>query len=141
MEIRFPNNPEEWSQYFALRYKVLRQDWNQPEGSEILPDDDHAIHLIAIQDEQVLGAARMHYAENYAQIRCVAIDKNHQYKGIGKKLMLELEKIAKTNNIQKIILEARDNAIPFYEKIGFKIAKMSYLLFGTIPHFTMEKSI
>ncbi len=141
MEIRFPKNPEEWSQYFELRFKVLREPWNQPEGSELLPDDDSAIHLIAIENNQIIGAARMHYEENYAQIRCVAIDPAFQSKGIGKQLMLSLEKIAKKNDYSKILLEARDNAIPFYEKIGYKITKMSYLLFGTIPHFTLTKSI
>lgn len=141
MEIRFPNTPEEWSQYFALRFKVLRQPWNQPEGSELLPDDDQAIHLIAIDNNQVFGVARMHFETSYAQIRCVAVDTPQQGKGIGKKIMLELEKIAKKNHQSTILLEARDNAIPFYENLGYKIRKMSYLLFGTIPHFTLEKKI
>jgi predicted GNAT family N-acyltransferase len=38
-----------------------------------------------------------------------------------------------------MILEARENAVPFYKSLGYEILKKSYLLFGEIQHYTMHK--
>ena len=34
IEIRSPKTDKEWVEYYDLRYRVLRQPWNQPIGSE-----------------------------------------------------------------------------------------------------------
>ncbi|MHA8063099.1 GNAT family N-acetyltransferase [Aquirufa aurantiipilula] len=140
MEIRSPQNPEEWEAYFQLRFKVLREPWNQSPGSEHLPDDQAAIHVFAIENNQVIGVARMHESNLLqGQVRCVAVDHAHQGKGIGKLIMEYLEKVGKENHWHEIILEARENAVPFYTNLGYIIEKESYLLFGEIQHYTMKK--
>lgn len=40
-----------------------------------------------------------------------------------------------------IVLNARENAIKFYEKNGYHIIEKSYLLFGKIQHYKMIKRI
>jgi predicted GNAT family N-acyltransferase len=55
--------------------------------------------------------------------------------------MLHLEEKAMFMGIQEIILEARENAVPFYKSIGYVIEKESYLLFGEIQHYRMKKEI
>ncbi|TBH75783.1 GNAT family N-acetyltransferase [Aquirufa nivalisilvae] len=140
MEIRSPNNPDEWEAYFQLRFKVLREPWNQAAGSEHLPDDQNAIHVLAIENNHVLGVARMHESSPLqGQVRCVAVDHSQQGKGIGRLIMKYLEQKAKENLWQEIILEARENAVPFYKSLGYQIEKESYLLFGEIQHYTMKK--
>ncbi|CAM4143290.1 GNAT family N-acetyltransferase [Aquirufa beregesia] len=140
MEIRSPQNPEEWEAYFQLRFEILREPWNQASGSEHLPDDQAAIHVFAIENKQVLGVARMHESNSQqGQVRCVAVASSHQGQGIGKLLMDYLEHKAKESNWKEIILEARENAVPFYTKLGYVIEKESYLLFDEIQHYTMKK--
>jgi ribosomal protein S18 acetylase RimI-like enzyme len=73
------------------------------------------------------------------QVRCVAVANNQQGKGIGKKLMGFLEDTAKAKGWTEMILEARENAVPFYKSLGYEILKKSYLLFGEIQHYTMHK--
>lgn len=142
MEIIQPTTPSDWSKYYALRFEVLREPWNQPLGSEMLEDDPSAMHAMIVEDEQVLAVARLHQAaEGLGQVRCVAVAGNQQGKGLGKKLMLFLEEKAKQEGLSRIILEARENAVPFYESLGYKVTKESYLLFGAIQHYTMEKSL
>ncbi len=34
IEIRSPKTELEWVNYYDLRYRILRQPWNQPIGSE-----------------------------------------------------------------------------------------------------------
>lgn len=140
MKIISPSSIEEWQLYYQLRFTVLREPWNQAPGSEVLSDEKEAIHAMVISDGIALGVARMHESSPYqGQVRCVAVASNQQGKGIGKILMAHLEKIAKEKKWKEIILEARENAVPFYQSLGYQISKESYLLFGEIQHYTMHK--
>jgi N-acetylglutamate synthase-like GNAT family acetyltransferase len=142
MEIKSPQTDSEWKAYYALRFNVLREPWNQPHGSEVLADEDQAIHAIAVAGEEVLGVARMHEsATNQGQVRCVAIATIAQGKGIGKAIMAYLEDQAKMKGWTEIVLEARENAVPFYQAIGYTIIAESYLLFGEIQHYRMSKTL
>ena len=142
MEIKSPQTDAEWKAYYALRFNVLREPWNQPVGSEVLADEDQAIHAIAVEDNEVLGVARMHEsAEKQGQVRCVATATAAQGKGIGKAIMAYLEEQAKAKGWTEIVLEARENAVPFYQAIGYNIVAESYLLFGEIQHYRMSKTL
>ncbi|MFM6948525.1 MAG: GNAT family N-acetyltransferase [Aquirufa sp.] len=142
MEIKQPISPEDWKQYYALRFEVLREPWNQPLGSEILQDEELAIHAMIVENDQALAVARLHEAtKGIGQVRCVAVKTKHQGKGLGKILMNYLEEEAKKRGMHQIILEARENAVPFYENLGYRISKESYLLFGEIQHYTMLKQL
>jgi N-acetylglutamate synthase-like GNAT family acetyltransferase len=142
MEIKSPQTDTEWKAYYALRFNVLREPWNQPLGSEVLADEDQAIHAIAVEDGKVLGVARMHEsAEKQGQVRCVATATAAQGRGIGKTIMAYLEEQAKAKGWTEIVLEARENAVPFYQRIGYTIIAESYLLFGEIQHYRMSKTL
>ena len=142
MEIKAPITDAEWKAYYALRFNVLREPWNQPLGSEVLTDEDQAIHAIAVEDNEVIGVARMHEsAAKQGQVRCVAIATAAQGKGIGKVIMAYLEDQAKAIGWTEIVLEARKNAVPFYQAIGYSIVAESYLLFGEIQHYRMSKTL
>ena len=142
MEIKAPQTDSEWKAYYALRFNVLREPWNQPHGSEVLDDEDQAIHAIAVAGEEVLGVARMHEsAAKQGQVRCVAIATAAQGKGMGKAIMAYLEEKAVQKGWIEIVLEARENAVPFYQAIGYTIIAESYLLFGEIQHYRMKKAL
>ena len=142
LEIKSPVTDSDWKAYYALRFNVLREPWNQPLGSEVLADEDQVIHAIAVKDGVVLGVARMHEsAEKQGQVRCVATATAAQGKGIGKAIMAYLEEKAKQKGWTEIVLEARENAVPFYQAIGYAIVAESYLLFGEIQHYRMQKSL
>ena len=142
LEIKSPQTDADWNAYYALRFSVLREPWNQPVGSEVLADEDQAIHAIAVENGEVLGVARMHEsAEKQGQVRCVATATKAQGKGIGKAIMAYLEEKAKQKDWTEIVLEARENAVPFYQAIGYSIVAESYLLFGKIQHYRMQKSL
>jgi predicted GNAT family N-acyltransferase len=142
MELITPHTDVHWKAYYALRYSVLREPWNQPLGSEILADEQNAIHIMAVDNDQVLGVARMHEsATNQGQVRCVAVSTDQQGKGVGKAIMLNLEEQAQQKGWNEIVLEARENAVPFYKSLGYHIEEESYLLFGEIQHYRMKKAL
>lgn len=89
MIIKSPQTQDEWESYYRLRFKILREPWNQPVGSEVLADESEAIHAMVIEDGQIIGVARMHKSgENQGQVRCVAVAAKAQGKGVGKAIML-----------------------------------------------------
>ena len=69
----------------------------------------------------------------------MAIDENFQRKGIGVKIIELLEAEAKKKRINKIILNARNHVIEFYEKSGYKAVRKYEGSDTGIPHTTMEK--
>ena len=142
MEIKAPHTEADWKAYYAMRYRVLREPWNQPLGSEILADEQEAIHIMATENENVLGVARMHEsAPKQGQVRCVAVATDQQGKGVGKAIMKALETQAQAKGWNEIVLEARENAVPFYKSLGYHIEQESYLLFGEIQHYRMKKAL
>ena len=138
-----PQTQEEFGAYFLLRYNVLRKPWNQPIGSEKDDKENEAIHAMAMDSAKtVVGVCRMQYnTTELAQLRYMAVLPEYQRGRIGYKLVAYLETIAKTNGIKKMQLHTRENAYPFYIKCGYKLVEKSYLLWGEIQHYLMEKQL
>lgn len=142
IEIRSPKTESEWNEYYDLRYRVLREPWNQPKGSERNEGDLTGIHAAYFSKGKITGIVRIDKSdESISQIRFMAVEFKEQGKGIGDKLMREMEVIASERGDKKIILHAREIAIGFYEKLGYKLLNKSHNLFGEIQHFLMEKEL
>ena len=140
--IRIPETPQEWEQYYQLRYTVLREPWGQLKGSEVLQDENQSDHVMVIDSEthEIVGVARMQTnTPTQGQVRCVAVAPHTQGQGVGKLLMKYLEELAQQKGIKEIILDARENAVKFYLSIGYEVFEDSYLLFGEIQHWKMRK--
>jgi GNAT superfamily N-acetyltransferase len=143
MEIRTPQNTEEWEQYYDLRYRVLREPWQQPRGSERNDGDGTALHLACFDSGELIGVVRLDTFESdvFAQVRFMAVDAAFQGRGIGKKLMHAAEQKALQLGFTTIMLHARENALPFYKTLNYKTIEKSHLLFNEIQHFKMEKKL
>lgn len=143
LNILHPHSEEEWNKYFRLRYEILRKPWNQPESSTKDDAEDRSVHwLITDQNGKAVGAGRLQInSDTEGQIRSMAVDNTFQSKGIGSLLIQEIEKEALKRKLKKIVLDAREEAVNFYLKNGYKVIGDSYLLFGVIRHFKMQKSI
>lgn len=142
MEIRKPESDSEWSEYYDLRYRILREPLGQPRGSERNEGDELGIHFALFNANKITAIARLDYADEpdkIAQVRFVAVEKNLQGKGVGKQIMLATEEAAQLRGDKKMILHARDYAVEFYKKMGYTLIGESYLLFGQLQHYLMEK--
>ena len=141
MIITQPQTSEEYEKYYDLRWRILRAPWNQPKGSEKDDKEEKAIHVMICENEGIsVGVGRAHFnTDNEAQIRYMAVEENQRGKGIGALVLGELEKRAKEKGARFVMLNARDTAIKFYEKHGYKIIKEAHTLFGSIPHSEMRK--
>ena len=142
MIIKEPKTEEEFEQYYDLRWRILRQPWNQPHGSEKDEKENESIHIIVIHNDKVIGCGRGHFnSPSEAQIRYMAVDEDFQGKGVGNKLLKVLERRLTKEGARTIILNARDNAVKFYKKHDYKIIGKGNILFDVIEHFKMRKEI
>lgn len=140
IEIRSPKTELEWVNYYDLRYRILRQPWNQPIGSEKNEGDSTGIHLALFESGIIKAVARLDISgEKVSQVRFVAVEEACQGKGLGKLVMNEVEKIAISRGDTLLILHAREVALPFYKKQGYQLIEKSHLLFDEIQHFLMQK--
>ncbi|MGA7837492.1 MAG: GNAT family N-acetyltransferase [Ignavibacteriaceae bacterium] len=143
MTITEPQTPEEFERYYDLRWRVLRVPWNQPKGSEKDGKEKNAIHLMACEKDKIpVGVGRVHFnSPEEAQVRYMAVEEGQRGKGTGAIILKELERRAEQKGAKIIVLNARNNAVPFYERYCYKIVKQSHTLFGSIPHFEMRKEL
>jgi N-acetylglutamate synthase-like GNAT family acetyltransferase len=142
MEISSPKSKEELEAYYDLRFRILREPWGQPKGSEKDELEGDSIHLAAVENGKVIGCGRLHFnSPEEAQIRYMAVEEDLRGKGVGEKILKELEKRAGTKGAKRIILNSRDTAVGFYKKNSYTTTGKSHTLFGEIPHFKMEKAL
>jgi len=142
MKITSPNSKEDFNKYYELRWRILRKPWNQKQGTEKDSDEDSSYHLMAMDKNTVTGVARLqNISPSEAQLRYMAVDDKHNGRGIGTAIVQSMEDHARKNNIHYIMLHARENAVGFYEKLGYTLLEKSYLLFDCIQHYKMKKEL
>ncbi|HRG57933.1 MAG TPA: GNAT family N-acetyltransferase [Bacteroidia bacterium] len=145
MEVRTPANSIEWEGYFELRWNLLRAPWQQLKGSERDDLENHhdTFHAMAIDDlGKIYGVGRLQLLNSQqAQIRYMAVSIDAQGKGVGTYILEFLENIAKVKNIKEIKLQARENAIPFYQRNGYHVQEKTFLMYNDIQHYLMTKKI
>lgn len=142
IEVRSPESDKEWEAYFHLRYVTLREPWGQVLGSERDEQDAIAKQFALFENEVLKGAGRLDAIDaTTSQVRYFCVAPDSQRRGFGKKIMEAIEENAQNNSVERIILHARDNAVTFYKSLGYEAVEESYLLFGKIQHWLMEKEV
>ena len=140
--IRQPRTPEDFDKYYQARWYFLRRPWHQPKGSERDGLEGEAVHMMACNGDEVLGVVRMHLSSpGEAQFRYMGVDRRHRGTGIGARLLSAIERETKKRGARIAWFNAREPAVPFYEKCGYTIFDTSYTLFGCIPHWKMFKEL
>ncbi|WDD98415.1 bifunctional GNAT family N-acetyltransferase/hotdog fold thioesterase [Thalassomonas actiniarum] len=138
-----PQSEEEFQAYYFLRWQMLRKPWQQEQGSEKDEFEQQAIHRMCLdEDGNVVAVGRLHRSGQFsAEIRFMAVAEGQQGKGLGKQIIQELEQEARKLGITEISLNARENAVPFYTRLGYQNLGFSHWLFDTIRHDKMVKSL
>ena len=143
MKIIEPSTPDEIQRYYELRWKILRAPWSQPRGSEQDEQEQSSHHLMILDDNhEVVAVGRLHFnTVHEAQIRYMAIADDQQRKGHGTLLLNALENRAIELGATRIVLDSRETAIPFYRKNNYKTTGAGHVLFNSITHSRMMKSL
>ena len=144
--IRILESGKERSLGFKLRTEVFVNEQNVPKELELDEKDnsEHTIHIGYFKDDKLIGVARLiDMDKDIIHIGRVAIDKNHRGEGIGYKLILGCEDIAKNvlNKDFTIELGAQLYAENFYKKLGYNRVTNNIYIEAGIEHIDMRKTI
>ena len=131
---------------FKLRTEVFVNEQNVPIELELDEKDnsEHTIHIGYFNGDELIGVARLiDMDKEVIHIGRVAIDKNHRGKGIGNRLILGCEDIAKNvlNKDFTIELGAQFYAENFYKKLGYNRINNNVYIDAGIKHIDMRKTI
>ena len=137
--VRSPENDQEWETYYQLRWAILRQPWKQPKGSEKDQLEKESYHAAAFMEDILVGVGRINFEDGVGKIRFMATAPKAERKGVAKMIVQYLEQKARENDIKTIQLNARETALPFYEKQGYQLLQKGHLLYRDIQHYFMEK--
>lgn len=126
-----------------LRFEILRKPWNQSIETASDAIEDKCVNaFIEDANGQVIACGRLQENENKTgQIRFMAVSDHYQGKGLGKLIVNYLEKRGQELNLNVIELQARENALEFYKRSGYTIKEKTFLLWGIIQHYLMEKKL
>ena len=131
--LHFNNASPHYQTCLNIRLRVLRE----PLGMQITPDDlerdKDSIHILAWLEKEPAGTVSL----RGDQLRQMAVLPEFRGYNVGKYLVRYLEGLAKT---PQIWLEARENAIKFYEKQGYVGEGDFYEKIG-IKHLVMKKTL
>ena len=131
---------------FNLRTEVFVNEQNVPIELELDEKDnsEHTIHIGYFNVDELIGVARLiDMDKEVIHIGRVAIDKNHRGEGIGHKLILGCEDIAKKvlNRDFNIELSAQVYVETFYKKLGYNRINNNIYIDAGIEHIVMRKTI
>jgi thioesterase domain-containing protein len=142
-KIDTPESEQDFAQYFELRWKMLRQPWNYPLGSEKDEYEQVSQHrMVRNTDGQVVAVGRVHMnSSDEAQVRHIAVDKDYQGKGLAKLILSALEAVAREEGAVRIVTNSRQVSVPFFESAGFEIEREAPSEFGKLKRQQMVKRI
>jgi GNAT superfamily N-acetyltransferase len=124
-----------------LRRRVLRLPLGLDFTAEQLAAEVADSHLAAYDGTTLVGCLMLSdRGQGTVQMRQVAVDPARQGEGIGTLLVHEGEGHAKGMGYAKMLLHARETAVPFYEKWGYACVGAPFEEVS-IPHREMEKAL
>jgi predicted GNAT family N-acyltransferase len=126
-----------------LRYDVLRKPWQQSKdtASDDLEGSSFNAYIKNERGEFVACGRLQKNSTVLGQIRYMAVAEDCRGLGYGKRVLQFLEEKAKAEGVMSIELQARENALDFYVKNGYHVKEKSFLLWGIIQHYLMEKKL
>ncbi len=140
LNAKIASTTNEIESIIQLRYDILRAPWGQSKESATDELESISVNAYIALNNEVIACGRLQENEGkVGQIRFMAVAKNYQGKGLGEKILVLLETEAKNKQLVKIELQARENAVKFYERNGYSIVESSFLLWGQIQHYLMQK--
>jgi predicted GNAT family N-acyltransferase len=128
-----------YEQCFAIRLAVFVEEQKIPFEEEIDSLDGEGEHFLALIGGVPAGTARLLLKENgtVGKVTRVAVLAKFRGQGICSALLRYIEAVS---GIRRFMLDAQEQAMPFYASLGY-VAEGTMFLDAGIPHRRMVKSL
>ncbi len=102
--------------------------------------DGEATHLVAVEDDRVLGTCRLLFRGRIARLGRLAVEPDARGRGIAVAILVEADRRSLAAGADTISLHAQTRAISLYLTDGYTEAGSPFVEEG-IEHVAMEKRI
>lgn len=109
-------------QIAALEKEIFPDPWSVDSIQETLAQKQ-ALKLVAYEDKKLIGYLFLYYVLEEGEIARIAVCSEYRRKGVGERMLIELQTLCEDNGITRMMLEVRESneaAISFYIGHGFK---------------------
>lgn len=125
----------------ALRFEILRRPLGLTFDPEQLAAEDRELHLALFAEDELMACLVLTpLADGQIKMRQVAVQAGQQGQGLGRKLVEFSEAVARERGFTRMVLNARDTAVPFYLRLSYAIEGEPFEEV-TIPHRHMAKDL
>ena len=102
--------------------------------------DGESTHLVAIEDDRVIGTCRLLFRGQVARLGRLAVEPERRGDGIAAEILREADRIAVDAGVDAIALHAQTYAQSLYENAGYREYGPTFVEEG-IEHVAMEKRL
>lgn len=131
----------EYMKMIELRKQILREPLGLSFTEEELKNEKNELLIAAFDEDIIMGCCVLSKIDDETiRLRQMAVMDTVQGKGIGASIMTFAENLARDKGYRYMIMHARNTAIGFYEKFGYK-PKGEEFIEVNLPHHVMEKEL
>jgi ElaA protein len=138
VEIRRVRDAAEMEAALQLRHDVFCVEQGVPEREELDGRDGEGIHLVAVQDGEVVGVCRLLMVGATGQFSRLAVRREHRRRGLATALLDAADREALAAGGRRMVLHAQTYARALYDLAGYATRGREFVEAG-IEHVAMEK--
>ena len=130
-----------YQQVLELRNRVLRIPLGLNLADEDLSEEKDQFTIVIVKGEKVAASLMLKVmGDGRLKLRQMVVDTPFQSNGLGSMLLGYTENFCLLNNYLDLELNARKEAVEFYQKSGYTVVGEEFEEVG-IPHLRMEKHL
>ncbi|SDF82703.1 GNAT family N-acetyltransferase [Halorientalis regularis] len=125
----------------AVRHAVFVEGQGIAEDRELDGLDDGAVHVVAYDDGNPIGAARLREPETgTGKVERVAVREDRRGEGWGRRVMATVHTAARERGLTRLVLHAQTEVEGFYRGLGYRTVSDEFEEAG-IPHVEMVRAL
>jgi predicted GNAT family N-acyltransferase len=117
---KIASSPKELEEVFKMRHSIFILEQGIPAELDRDGKDDDSIHLLAYSNHEAVASGRLTIQDQEGILSRIAVVPSHRSSGFGKKIVLELERIAKEKGVKKLSLTPHAYLEKFYFDLGYQ---------------------
>jgi predicted GNAT family N-acyltransferase len=139
-QVRRVRGQQEMAAALQLRHDVFCVEQGVPDRDELDGRDHEGIHLVAVEDDQLLATCRIVMVGTTAQLSRLAVRFSARRRGIATALLDVADAETRAAGGRRVVLHAQTYARGLYEQAGYRARGRAFREAG-IEHVAMEKHL
>lgn len=140
MEVRRARDEDEVAEALALRERIFAGEQGVPRAADRDGRDGEALHVVALEDGQLLGTVRLVFEGDVAHLGRMAVEPSARRQGVASAVLSTAERCAREAGARRLGLHAQVYTEELYVRGGFERSGEPFFQQG-IEHVAMEKAL